>query len=485
VLHTWIRQDTFPAYTLEELSDDPLRLEIAELLATRGDAQRLQQALGELFSRPAPTAVDRMLLADALRARGSSEQAEAALHEAAGDDGRMGARACARLADMLVKRGQFAHAQPFAECAVARAPESISARITLADVLNAQGPAAEAIAQYRKAISLNPELPDVYIMLGLALLLEGDLREGFRHWGRAEVLGGEYQRMSAAPAWDGSPLGGQRLLILTNYGMGDVVQIVRFVAQLREREPRARFCLHAPVPLAGLMADTGLFERVHVGSIDQDDFDRQVTLTHLPLYGDLDGTGLRRCEHYLKVPPARLAQAAGWLPPRRYRRLRVGLRWAGLPSRFFDALRSVPFDLLRPLFEVEGVDWVALVEDSQVLAALNGHPMFGVAEHLRDFGDTAALMSHLDLVISVDTAVVHVAAGLNVPVWLLARAEPEWRWGRTGDRTPWYGAVRIFRHPGPPGRTDWSAMVREVAAALTQRVAQAGAGEQRASPRVQ
>jgi hypothetical protein len=334
-------------------------------------------------------------------------------------------------------------------------------------LLDHAGRGEVALQQFQRAVAINPASVKAQVALAIGWLRLGDLRRGFGAWVTAECLAGEYRRESAAPAWDGRPLHRDRVLVLTSNGYGDAIQLLRFAGRLREREPAARLCIQVRPALSRLVADTGWFERVHVGRIDVDDFDWQVTLTHIPLLLDLEMGEVSQEQPYLRIAQTQMVRAAAWLPPRRPGCLRVGLRWHGDAGRLA-AKRNLPFELLRPLFALPGIDWVALVEDAAELDGHGAHPLLDVTRHLVDFSATGALLAHLDLIISVDTSVAHLAGGLGRPVWLLARPDPEWRWGRTGTGTPWYGSVRIFRHPG---KLDWARLVEDVVAALRQRLA--------------
>jgi hypothetical protein len=468
VLRAWLAADSYPPYTLDELSADPLRQRVAELVAGRGDVDELQRLLGELLGRPSPAAVDRMLLADALLSRGSFEQAHSALLDVAGEPGRIGARACAKLVSVIYYQGEFERAGALIKQAMQGAPDAMYCRIFMGTLTDYEGDAAAALEHYRRAVALRPASVDARVALAMGLLRCDDLQEGFSEWVHAECLVGEYRRASAAPAWDGRPLHGERILLLTSNFFGDVMQMLRFARHLREREPQARMSIQIQEPLARLATDSGLFERVYVGPVTHDDFDWQATLTHIPLHLETGIADLRRFEPYLRVPPERSLEAATWLPPRRPGRLRIGLRWYGR-AQYHNAKRSVPFELIRPLFAVPGIDWVALTEDAATLVQLGEHPLIDASQHLTDFSATGALMGHLDLTISVDTSIAHLAGALNLPFWLLAQPDPEWRWGRDETSSHWYGSARCFRHSHG---FDWAALVREVVAALTERVAQ-------------
>jgi len=469
ILRAWLAGDMGPAYALDELLADPLRAQVACLIATRGDVELLQRLLSELLGRPVPPSVDRMLLAEALFTRGSFEQAHTVLREAAQAPDRMGARACVLLGEALIYRGQLDAAVPLIKHAMVHAPDAPTAQILQGILVDHAGDARAALAHYRRAVAARPGDVGARVGLAMGLLRCGELQDGFGEWVLAEYLAGEFTRESNSPVWDGRPLRADRVLILTSNGHGDVIQLLRFARELRRREPLARLSIQLRPGLARLAAATGWFEQVFVGPIEQDIFDWQVSLTHLPQLLDLTMAELRGDAPYLTVPPADIAQAAAWLPPRREGRLRVGLRWNGNPGPFNER-RSVPFDALRPLFEVQGIDWVAVVEDAASLAVLGEHPLLDLTAHLTDFQATGALLRQLDLFISVDTSTAHLAGALHLPAWILTQPCPEWRWGQFETATPWYGSLRLFRHRRG---FDWEAMVGEIRDALAARVREA------------
>ncbi len=320
----------------------------------------------------------------------------------------------------------------------------------------------QALAHFRRAKALRPDSLLALGHLATALIRGGAISEGLAAWVLADHLVGAYSQDGACAVWDGRALGSDRLLIITSYGFGDTLQFLRFVRHLREREPAARLAILIAPQLARLARDSGLFEAVHDAPVDRTAFDWQITQTQLPLALNIGAEDLLRFEPYLRVDPGAVAAAASWLPVRQPGRKRVGLRWSGKPLDF-DAKRSIPFAALRPLFAVTNIDWVALVESADALAGLGEHALHDASAHLADFHATGALMCNLDLTISVDTSVVHLGGALGLPVWLIARPDPEWRWGEGGPGNPWYGSVRVFRHARG---FDWDALVADMALAL-------------------
>lgn len=472
LLRRFVAADTYPAYTLPELCAHPWRRRAAEILAG-GDAPAQAEApLRSGLAQQGDSAVDRMLLAEVLHRQGGYAQAVDLLHGLLDDTGQMGARAAALLAEQAFLRGDYIAAQPLAKRAAAVAPRAASCQIILGNLCDAAGVRdprsyAQALEHFRRACAARPELPLARVYLATALLRENAFREGLGEWTAAECLGGTYANRHLCPVWDGRPLRNERLLILTHSGYGDIIQFLRFARHLRAREPQARLSLATRAGLGALARSTGLFEAVFEEGI-AGEFDWQVSQTHLPLLLDLDAADLCAHEPYLEPSPARVTQAAEWLAPRRPGRLRAGLRWTGFAG-YTDATRSLRLADLRELLAVEGIDWVSLAESAVERGeAVREFGLQDVSSHLDDFEATGALMRHLDLVIAVDTSVAHLAGALKLPTWLLARPNPDWRWGREGESTPWYSAVRVFRHPGPG--LDWAAVARQMAAALRERV---------------
>ena len=475
VLRDWLARDTFPTYTREQLGAHPQRLRAARILAQEGDMSAAEQALRQALQDDPASPIDHMLLAEVLYRRGDYAQARHSFDAAMTDTGRIGARAAAMLAEQTYLRGEYALAGQLIERAAAVAPEAMSCQIVLGCLQDAQGSHsadgyARALAHFRLAQAARPESPLARVHVATALIRLGALQEGLSEWVTAECLGGTYVNRHLCPVWDGRPLGTDRLLILTHSGYGDVIQFMRFAQHLRARAPRARLGVLIRQPLARLAENMGLFEHVYGGDMGAADFDWQVSQTHLPLLLGLSLADLQADQPYLRVPPPQVEAAARWLPPRAPGKLRVGLRWAGHPG-YTDATRSVALEALRPLFEVAGVEWISLAEgDSQGGVPVRDFGLVDVSAHLIDFQATAALMCNLDLVIAVDTSAAHLAGALNLPTWLLARPNPDWRWGGAGTATPWYGSVRVFRHPEGPG-LNWDAVAGAMALALRERVA--------------
>jgi hypothetical protein len=477
-LRQWILNDRLPAFSQEELYASPTRARAAEYMATPGGDARAEPLLRGLLQGRDSAAVDRLLLAELLIRRGDEAGALALLDNISADSARMRGRAAIIKGQFAFESGDFAAARHWADQALADAPDAVSIRVLHGSLLEMEGKRAEAEAQYRIAMAYRPDDFVSRLYLALLLLHQERMVEGFLEWVGAETLGNIQRAASQVPMWDGRPLGGDAVLVTSSNGIGDIIQLLRFAPWLRRAAPQARLTLQVRPELLSLAQALRVFDEVSAqASPEERRFDWHVSLFHLALFHFVDPHPPALPDRYLECDPGKVAamreilQATpGAAQPRT---LRVGIRWSGEPSPY-DQKRSIPIALLEPLMRLPGVTWVALLEHGN--AALPGlresdAPFIDLSGHLTDLADTAALISNLDLVVCVDTSLVHLSGALGKPTWLMARPDPNWRWGITGGETPWYASVRVFRHPG---RLDWSHVIANVAAALTERCRSAG-----------
>jgi len=307
----------------------------------------------------------------------------------------------------------------------------------------------EAVACWVRAIELRPEFAEAHFNLAIAKLCEGDLASGWKEyeWRPGQPLPGSepYGRLR----WDGSAFPGRRLLVHAEQGLGDVLMFARFLPIVRARG--GAVIVQCNSRLVRLLRDADLADRfVESGTIgigDAEDFDVQIPMMSLPLALNIVLDDLPGRLPYLK-PDGKLVAAfaarVGISPA-----FKVGLVWAGNPEQSNDRNRSVPPRLFAPLASMRGaVDFYSLqVGPGATDLPEFGFPMIDLTSELHDLADTAALVANLDLVITVDTAAVHLAGALGKPVWLLRPNIEDWRW-RMGERhSPWYPHVRMFRQP--------------------------------------
>ncbi len=332
-----------------------------------------------------------------------------------------------------------------------------------ASALYRQNHLTPAIAAYDQAIRLDPSLASARHDRGLALLQLGDFEEGWRgyEW-RKSIAAGGYRTAADGPEWLGQgAIAGARVLVYAEQGLGDTLQFVRFLPRLRARG--AEVILQVQPALKSLLAANIKGATVIAVTETPPPFDLHCALMSLPLALGLGPDDFAAEHPYLRADPTRRALWRSRLSPGDKRR--IGLVWSGAPYHRDDRNRSVGLQRLVPLLS-SNIDWVCLQKalragDAEDLVAL-GHVAFHGGA-LEDFDDTAALTDLMDLVITVDTSVAHLASALGKPTWLLLPFSPDWRWGLKGETTPWSPAFRLFRQPATG---DWSSVIEQLGRAL-------------------
>jgi tetratricopeptide (TPR) repeat protein len=369
-------------------------------------------------------------------------------------------------ADMLADRSAILHrlgrdeeGLAVAEASLRQRPDFFIAICNRGVALHALQRTEEAIVSLRQAAALAPAEPRIPVNLAYALLMDGQLEEGFAALEmRKQVAETRVPRQFEAPMWDGQrPVAGKTVFLHWEQGFGDTLQMARYAALFQAQG--ARVVLSVQDALLPLFRDWLPGVAVIGAAAPAPAFDEQVSLLSLP------HVFRTRLDTIPPVVPfhADPARAAAWearLGAPRGRR--IGLVWAGAPQHRNNHNRSMPAAALAPLL-TEPADWIAVQkemteEDRVVMGACR---WFG--PELTDFGETAALIAALDLVITVDTSVAHLAASMGKPVWLLLAFVLDWRWLRERTDTPWYPSMRLFRQPRAG---DWAAVTEALRAGL-------------------
>ena len=299
----------------------------------------------------------------------------------------------------------------------------------------------EALASFADAQAALPSNAEAHFGEAEILLLRGDFAHGWQKYewrSRGQILR-HAQRDFAQPMWSGQEeISGKTMLLHAEQGLGDTIQFCRYAPLVAERG--ARVILEVQESLQELAGSlSGVAEVVAAGS-DLPDFDVQCPLLSLPLAFATNIKTVPSAVPYLTASPQRVAD---W-NERLGKKPRIGLAWSGRPR---PANRSVPLDLLLPLLDCEAT-FVSLqkevrAEDAAILSERSEILHFGDA--LKDFSDTAAVITNLDLVISIDTSVAHLAGALAKPIWILLSFTPDWRWLLERNDCPWYPTARLFR----------------------------------------
>ena len=400
-------------------------------------------------------------------------------------------------AQFALGQGDSARAVQWLSEAVGRAPQDASLWAGLGVALRFEARLDEAAQAFEQALQLQPGRPDVQVYLGMVRLAQGRQEEGWPlyqarwrspHWT-------ERMRYPLQALWQGRVGRGTRLLLWGEQGLGDCLQFARYAPWLHElfQAQAASVVLEVPKPLQRLLQHSWpQLEVVARGEL-RGRFDVHLPLMDLPKRWGGVGPGLLpylpQPLPYLRPPPGDAATLVGAVAPptstgkpmpmpmpapattplhaavlaseRRQpaRALKVGVVWQGRPTHPDDRLRSLAPEVLQPLFEVPGLEWVSLQKDA------TQHPDWLPERMARcaDFADTAAVLQGLDLVVSIDSAVAHLAGALGMPVFVLLPPVADWRWGLQGEHTPWYPQMRLFRRGAGEG---WDAVMGRLAAAL-------------------
>ena len=348
-------------------------------------------------------------------------------------------------------------------------PDEPGAWCNLGIVLATQKRDAEAERCYRTAIALAPDYRNARFNLAYVLLRQGRYAEG---WACLEARAW-YDRLAEMlpfPRWQGEPLAGRRLLIGIETGHGDMIQLLRYVPQLRALGAASIGMLCHPALQRLFAGQPGLDTALAADQpLPQAGWDYWVPPWSLPFLLHTTLQNIPCALPYVQVDEALVRQWALRLGPPTNRR-RVGLMWHGHAGHENDRERSLSsLDLLAPLAEVASVDFVLLQKKEPGAApdTLGGRAdTLDLGSDIADFADLAAVVSSLDLVVAVDTAVVHLAGALGKPCWvLLPYVKTDWRWLDERSDSPWYpGVLRLYRQDAAQGAArDWSGLIAAVA----------------------
>lgn len=411
----------------------------------------------------------RVNLGDALRELGRLDEAEANLREAlrlypGSSDVHVG------LGLVLLQQNKVEAAEATCREALKLNPDATTAHLALGMSCYLQGRAREAVACYDRALELNPGLPEAHKNRGIARLQLGDFAGGWDdyewRWQCPELSG----RRLTQPLWDGSPLEGASILLHAEQGLGDTLQFVRYAPLVRQRGGRVIVaCQRALLPL--LRGCRGIDELISFNDPPS------AYAVHAPLMSlpRIFGTTLETIPAkvpYIEPEAALVDRWRGELQS--IEGFKIGIVWQGSPEFRFDRLRSVPLTNFAPLADLPGVTLLSLQKGfgSEQLTPLAGRPnVIDLSSRLDEstgpFLDTAAVMKCLDLVITSDTSIAHLAGALGVEVWVALSFSPDWRWLRERDDSPWYPTMRLFRQER---RGDWQQVFKKMTAALAERL---------------
>ncbi len=353
------------------------------------------------------------------------------------------------------------------EKALALKPDFASAWENLGKVYRVAGPVDKALACFDKALALNPENQAVLWDRALTLLQAGNLEDGFAGY-ETRLLRPEFQgpfQALSKPRWAGESLVGKTVLLIAEQGLGDTLQFIRYASAVKALGAEHVVVVAQP-PLLSLLARVAGVDRAVAFGDPVGAYDCYIPLLSLPFHLKTTLETIPSATEPYLTPPADWSVTLPDSP----QAFKVGVVWAGSAANPTDDSRSIPFEKILTLLSVPGIALYSLqVGDHESdLTTHAAAPLFqNLAPRLRNFDDTASAVMQLDLVITVDTSVAHLAGGLGRPTWVLLSHATDWRWLQARTDSPWYPTVRLFRQPAPG---DWDNVLQDVLRTLQEKV---------------
>jgi len=338
-------------------------------------------------------------------------------------------------------------------------PDYTEALYNKGNALLALGQLEWAIACFDKSVASDPDNADAHLNRALFLLLAGDFERGWPEyewrWKQSSTIALHH---FSQPLWTGKQkLAGKTILLYAEQGLGDTIQFVRYIRKVKALG--ARIILEVQAPLKSLMSSVEGVDVLIAQGEKTPAFDYHCMLMSLPFAFNSNLHNIPAATSYLTATSDKITHWADKL--REIPTPRIGISWSGNPDHKNDHNRSISLqwlaDRLPPGFsyislqkELRAYDQTALESDSKILS---------FSDQLQDFSDLAGLIANLDMVISVDTSVAHLAGALGKPVCILLPYAPDWRWLQTGESCPWYPTARLFRQPA---LSDWESVIEEL-----------------------
>lgn len=344
-------------------------------------------------------------------------------------------------------------------------PQRPEAYYNWASVLREMNCVEEAIGRIRQALALKPDFEEARWPLAHLYLLNGQYGLGWRtyEWWRCDLQPLRFDGSVSSERWDGRLLQGQRLLVLWEQGFGDNLQFLRYLPEVKQRG--ATVVLEAPPEM------TRLVRRCHgvdeVVPLEPGHSAIQHSHLYVPMLdlARLFGTHLQTIPNAVPYVWPEPSEVQAWMARRRDRILHIGLVWSGNPGHGNDQRRSCPIERFSRLWEIPELQWISLQQGAAAEQLHPDWPVWNWAQNCHDFAATAAAIAAVDLVISVDTAVLHLAGAMGKRTWALLPYVPDWRWHLNQSESPWYPSMRLFRQSS---RSDWDRVLKKLESLLVQ-----------------
>ena len=363
---------------------------------------------------------------------------------------------------LLHELGELDDAESSFQAALALDPQNPVVCNNLGNVSKSRAMIQESIGWYDRALEYDPDNATIIFNRALAVMTLGDLQQGWQGFEkRFDMIPPVILAHRNIPMWDGSALNGRRLLIQSEQVYGDTIMFARFVTLAARCGGPAVFECQDESILKVLGALSADLEAVVARGKPLPAVDVQIPLLSLPRIFDISLGTIPGAKGYLSADKAR---GAFWKEKicRTENDLHVGLVWGGRKAPL-NADRSMALSMLEAALQIPGIRYFSLQLGEEALQSGSYACITDLGEQLQDFGETAAVIANLDLVISIDTAVAHLAGAMGVPVWVMLKYSPDWRWQLNCSDSPWYGSARLFRQKTSG---DWSSVSQALAEEL-------------------
>jgi tetratricopeptide (TPR) repeat protein len=344
-------------------------------------------------------------------------------------------------------------------------PNSAETYNNLGCVLQDRGDFDNALINFKKALQLDPQNADAHLNLSFLLLLSGNFNRGWKEFSWRLKRKDSQRYDFSQPLWDGANIDGLTILLHTEQGLGDTLQFIRYAPFIAQNG--AKVIVACQREVCALLRTVEGIEQVIERGEDLPDFNVYCPLLSLPLLLNATLESIPAKVPYVRIDSL-LVQKWRNKVQHDHSKIKVGLVWAGRPEHKDDRNRSCRLEFFSPLAELSNISFYSLqkgVASEQAKNPPKGMKFLDYTEEIRDFSDTAALMENLDLTLSVDTSVVHLAGALGKSVWTLIPFSPDWRWMLNREDSPWYPTMRLFRQPS---LGDWESMIARVKDELLQ-----------------
>jgi predicted O-linked N-acetylglucosamine transferase (SPINDLY family) len=371
------------------------------------------------------------------------------------------------LGNALKQQGKLEEAVASYRQAIRLKPDFVGAIYNLGNALKEQGKLEEAVTSYQQALHLKPDYSEAHNNLGIAWLLLGNFEQGWPEYEWRYKSKELTPRSFSQPLWDGSPLEGRTILLHMEQGWGDTLQFIRYASLIKSTG--GRVALACPLSLVNLLSSCAGIDWFPSETSPLPEFDVHAPLLSLPGILKTSLTTIPANVPYLFADPQLIDHWRRELgEPSALKK--IGIAWQGNPTYLLDHQRSIPLAHFAPLARLAGVKLFSLQKGlgrEQLDAVKDQMDVVDLGSRLDQsgatFADTAAVMKNLDLIVTSDTAIAHLAGALGIPVWIALAFVPDWRWLLHREDCPWYPTMRLFRQPAPG---NWQAVFLRIAAEL-------------------